>query len=599
MKKYLWLLFMFIMVTKVEASEVFYSDYTDFSPYQGNVIEMDDCTNVISEDRYLWYKNEEILKDYMPYNKDDSFSEDCYLSQPTDWSTEKKEDSAYVYETRTKYEYTKAKEVRYIHLYDLQGSYDAFRITELMVMINGQNLNYSFTCEGCWDNFEKYINNGIYDENKSYIDNGGSLIIDLGKEYPLNQIEIVFYLFDLGPSEKLYTLGFADKYNNILVSKKYNLDFADQYWINALKLTTNIYDLNSNVNDWTYKEISYQNIIDDSIIDTVISEEYRYQVKWCRPYEVAKKYYPEYSKEAIDSYNIRDDSSKKTFYSYQTRDKLELNISEITNKNFDLNNFIVFSSDEVDIIENIDWNKNGNYDVIFKLNDIEVTKSIVLNIDTNTIEELKSEIERLNDKLKQLITDFNRSSDEYEQKISDLNQQLNDCQADNECLNKIIKDKNDLIANYEKQILNLSNEVNKLQVALDEEVSKVDVLIIDNNDLHSIIDVLRNEIKKLQINSLNLNQQLIQDYELKINNLIALNDFYKNKITELEGDLSYLNNSFSGILKDKDSIIDEYLEEITALNQQLDKKNNEYQQIQKDLQATKLNNSDLSNNRIQ
>ena len=57
MKKFLWLIFVILIVTKVEASEVFYSDYTEFSPYQEEIIKKDDCTNIISEERYRWYKN--------------------------------------------------------------------------------------------------------------------------------------------------------------------------------------------------------------------------------------------------------------------------------------------------------------------------------------------------------------------------------------------------------------------------------------------------------------------------------------------------------------------------------------------------------------
>ncbi len=594
MKKLLWLLFVALTMIKVEASEVFYSDYTEFSPYQEEVIKKDDCTNIISEERYRWYKNEQILKGYIPYNETDTFTNNCYLTQPSDWSTEKIENVAYVYETRTKYEYTKAKKARYIHLYDLQGSYGAFRITELAIMVNGEEIDYSFTCEGCWENFEQYINNGIYDENKSYIDNGGSLVIDLGQEYPLNQIDIVFYIFDLGPNEKLYTLIFADSQNNTLAAKSYNLEFADQYWVNALKIETNIYDLEVDTTDWTYSEISYQNIIDDSIIDTIVNEEYRYQVKWCRPYEIVKVYYPEYSKDTVDEYPIRDEDSKKTFYSYQKRDKLELDIFEITSKDFDLNNFVVTSTDEVVIIENINWDKNGDYEVVFKLNDIEVTKSITLNIAANTIEELEVEIDMLHNQLEQLIADFNHKANEYEQKIADLNQQLNNCNLDNECLNKMIKEKDLLLIDYEKQILDLSDNVNRLQVTLKEKINRIDILSADNEELIFKVDKLKDEIENFRFESANLNQELINNYEAKINNLVVLNDFYKNKVAELEGDLSYLNENFGGVIQKKDLLIKEYSEQITILKEQLDIKDYEYQQIKNNLKDSQPSN-DLSN----
>ena len=361
-----------------------------------------------------------------------------------------------------------------------------------------------------------------------------------------------------------------------------------------MKIETNIYDLEVDTTDWTYSEISYQNIIDDSIIDTIVNEEYRYQVKWCRPYEIVKVYYPEYSKDTVDEYPIRDEDSKKTFYSYQKRDKLELDIFEITSKDFDLNNFVVTSTDEVVIIENINWDKNGDYEVVFKLNDIEVTKSITLNIATNTIEELEVEIDMLHNQLEQLIADFNHKTNEYEQKIADLNQQLNNCNLDNECLNKIIKEKDLLLIDYEKQILDLSDNVNRLQVTLKEKINKIDILSADNKELIFKVDKLKDEIENLRFESANLNQELINNYETKINNLVVLNDFYKNKVAELEGDLSYLNAHFGESIQKKDLLIKDYLEQITALKEQLNIKDYEYQQVKKDLQNIEKS-EDLSN----
>ena len=108
------------------------------------------------------------------------------------------------------------------------------------------------------------------------------------------------------------------------------------------------------------------------------------------------------------------------------------------------------------------------------------------------------------------------------------------------------------------------------------------------------VDKLKDEIENLRFESANLNQELINNYETKINNLVVLNDFYKNKVAELEGDLSYLNAHFGESSQKKDLLIKDYLEQITALKEQLNIKDYEYQQVKKDLQNIEKS-EDLSN----
>ena len=181
MKKFLWLIFFSLLFVSPIKAKVYYSEYSDFSDFQEERVDPTDVIDVKKESRYLWYKNNEVLNDYELYNSNDNFSDDCYFTDYSPWMNEKIENEGYISEERIKYDYILSKEIRYIHLYNLQGSYGAFRITELSVKYDNIPINYTYTCDGCWENFGDYINNGIYDENKSYIDNGGSLIIDLGK----------------------------------------------------------------------------------------------------------------------------------------------------------------------------------------------------------------------------------------------------------------------------------------------------------------------------------------------------------------------------------------------------------------------------------
>ena len=178
MKKFLWLIFLCLtLINKIDA-KVYYSDYSAYSPFQENEILPSDTIDVIKEERYLWYKDKEILGEYKLYNNVDNFSDDCYLTEFTNWDNKKIDNVGYIYEERNVYNYTMAKGVRYIHLYDLQGSYGSFRIPELDIKYKGKSLKYTYTCEGCLEGFDDYIHNGIYEENnnapciKNFCDDG-------------------------------------------------------------------------------------------------------------------------------------------------------------------------------------------------------------------------------------------------------------------------------------------------------------------------------------------------------------------------------------------------------------------------------------------
>lgn len=511
MKKILWLIFLCLIINKVDA-KVYYSEYSEFSPFQEEEVTSSDTIDVIKEERYLWYKNVETLGDYKLYNNVDNFSDNCYMTEFTDWDNQKIDNIGYVYEERNAYNYTMSKGVRYIHLYNLQGSYGSFRIPELEIKYKDNSLNYTYTCEGCLEGFDDYIHNGIYEENESYITNGGSLIIDLGREYPIHLIDVIFYIFDLGNSDKLYTIGYSTDKNNIFISKSYNLKFSDWHWTNAVKIVQDISQLDEK--DWKYNEITIGIRNNDFVINKESIKQYRYQEKWCKVYEIGKEY-SDYSKESVGEYTNKIEDSLKYFYSYRTRDKLELEIKDITEENFDLNNFIISSSDEVEINSNIDWNKNGIYDISFQINDLMVNEKVKLNIEANTIEELKEIIDNL--------------KNDYENKIKELEEQLNNCKLDKECLNKKIIELNNLVKQYEEEISSLNN--------------------------------------------------IILNYQNKINSLENLNNIYLDKIKELEDDIKNLNGGIGNITKEKEEQLNNLSSELNnykEINSNLEDKLNVY-----------------------
>lgn len=522
MKKILWLIFLsFLIVTNVDA-KVYYSDYSDFSQFQEEEVFPSDTVDVIKEEMYLWYKNVNKLGDYKLYNSVDSFSNDCYMTEFTDWFNQKIDNVGYNYEERNAYYYTMATGIRYIHLYNLQGSYGSFRIPELDIQYKNKSLKYTYTCNGCLEGFDDYIHNGIYEENKSYIANGGSLIIDLGKEYPLHLIDVIFYIFDLGNSDKTYTIGYSTDKENLLYYKQYVLKFSDEYWKNAVKRFHNSDEIDDSI--WKYNETYVGLRNNDFVIAKESIKQYRYQEKWCRIYETFKEY-SDYSKEPIEDYVYKVEDSLKSFYSYRTRDKIELEIKDIIEKNYDLNNFIISSSDKVIIKNNINWDKNGIYDISFQVNDLVVNEKVRLNIESNTIQELNELINNL--------------KNEYENKIKELEEKLNNCKLDKDCLNKKINKLNNIITQYEKdifdlnnQILNYQNEINNLNKLNSIYLNKIKKLEDDINNLNNSIG-----------NIINSNKEQLYNYELKNEKLTNELNSYKKIKSDLQNSLNHKDNN--------------------------------------------------------
>ena len=498
MKKILWLIFLsFLIVTNVDA-KVYYSDYSDFSQFQEEEVFPSDTVDVIKEKMYLWYKNVNKLGDYKLYNNVDSFSNDCYMTEFTDWSNQKIDNAGYNYEERNAYYYTMAKGIRYIHLYNLQGSYGSFRIPELDIQYKDKSIKYTYTCNGCLEGFDDYINNGIYEENESYIANGGSLIIDLGKEYPFHLIDVIFYIFDLGNSDKTYTIGYSTDKENLLYYKQYVLQFSDEYWSNAVKRFHNIDEIDDSI--WKYNETYVGLRNNDFVINKESIKQYRYQEKWCKVYETFKEY-SEYSKEPIEDYIYRVDDSLKYFYSYRVRDKLELDIKEITSKDFNLNDFIVTSTDEVLISDNINWDKNGIYNVSFKLNNINVKEEVVLNVESNTISDLNKKIKYLEEQLNKLKIEKEKSlqlQENLNKEIISLKEQLYNCSLEKE---KEIQNQNNLNDFYTSKTNELEEDIKNLNESIGSIIKEKENLnnsnVLKINDLEKNITKLNNDNKKL------------------------------------------------------------------------------------------------------
>lgn len=624
MKKLLWLMILFpIFMTRVWANETYYSEYGEFSNYQQDYVEASDTVEVETKLMYKWYKNVKKPGEFKLYNSSDNFLDDCYYTEYSSWSNTKPEiTEATILEEKTIYNYQMVKPIRYIHIYDVIGSYDAFRITELQIFIDDVEIDYSYECDGCWTNFDEYIHNGIYFENQSYIDNNGYLIVDLGDYYPINKVKVLFYLFDMGNTTKEYTLGYSYDASNIFINKSFEHEFNSEYLKDAQKFEYQVYDIAASNDMWLTSETKEEYIDNDYVYSKDSYQQYRYKNKMCKTYTLEKEYYPQYSETAIDDYTLKSD--EKTFYRYRVRDKLELNIYDITQKNYNLNNFVVSNTDDYTIEHNINWDKNGTYDIKFTLNGLIVEDNVNLVVLENSLEEKDEEIEQLKQQLENTISDYEKIIETLEKTNAEYLKSLNDLNAKiYEINNKILE----LEAIDSKNELEISSLKEQLQKHIEEynlkiqELEKINQSYLENFDiLNKTINYLDEKLTILEDSS---NQKLIdlkQDiedklklYDVKINELLSFNENIENKLEEVYLKIDNLANNLSEKeIQDKITFEDLYtkleesskkIEEIKVNNDKIfeqfeivDNKLNEFQEQLDNLESdVKIEQDELNN----
>ena len=565
-KKIIWFLMIFPMfLSKANAYETYYTDYSNYTDFQEKEVLASELVNVIEETRYLWYKKE-IVEQYELYTKGHEY-EDCYETEFSSWyeGTANKLLQSRTYETRTRYDYKMALPVRYIHLTNLD-SYDNFKLTEIKIYINGKQAKFTTQCEGCSTKFSDYVKNDIVDED-IYINNSGSLSIDLGTSYPIDDINIVLYINDSNHNKE-FTLSFES--DNKVFSKNYAIEPSETI------ISKTIYDIEMNSEKWLYKKTNYNFFTNDFVFEYNMISEYRYKDKYCKIVKLENIYNDEYTKESVQDYIYKDEEKSKKFYKYQTRDKIVLDIYEINDKNFDLNNFVVYSSSDYEIIDNIIIYKNGEYQVTFKIDSLEITKKVIVDIEENVVNELENEINELIFQLENSKQILKQEKIKYEDEIKRLNSQIND-----------MKNQLENFENYDNKI----NYLNELLLTKENiiEIYKGKIIDLDDNIKH-----LEEQLKQVTTHKQSLNLEL-KDKQNNIEELEKINEIYKDKISELEIDLKLTNKQINELVTNNNKTLDIYKSKIENLTNKEKENNNKIIQYEELLNEKTIENEMLDN----
>ena len=275
----------------------------------------------------------------------------------------------------------------------------------------------------------------------------------------------------------------------------------------------------------------------------------------------------------------------------QRYNKTNINISISQKINDDLNMDINKINEKIDIIKN-------------KIEDIKIEKE-------NTLNELESELKKLNLKLINAQNDFNEKMALKDQEMEYCTNQINENQQElNEFKDtfeeKINQCKDMLITDFEKQLNDLISEKKELETIFNKKQSEFQSLEqLYNNQIVLLSrekDVLSEKLKnvKVQIEEVESNlkfdknnnyieiESIKQENNDKINQLMKENEALRLKLSQVredyneinevyETDKALWNNKYNHLLEDKNNIQNEYLTLKNKYNLNIDDLNEKLQ----------------------
>lgn len=358
-------------------AETYYSEYSKYSDFDEKKIEVNELTEVITEDRYLWYQEKKV-GDYFIEGEnpveyqllDDSQTKETTFSK---WEDEiiPEEKKGRTIEHRTIYRYQEMKPFQYLHMSCMQGK-EVFRIATLEILAKGKKIEYEATCQNC----EKE------DDMAFIVKNGGHIYIDLKKEYQLEDLTIMMELYDDTTTEKRYQLDitYDAEGKDIIATRLSRLWFTSENKEDVKKITLDQKSYLLMKPEWEEEHYTTKEIEETISRKVKKVEQYRYKDQLHYYYYYKRTYKDKYDTVGNQTYPIQDIESKKTFYAYRTRDKVVLKEPIIiTTEEQKIEDFIVETTSPIEIDQSkVKLDKNGTYSITIKTKNQKITKEVVV-----------------------------------------------------------------------------------------------------------------------------------------------------------------------------------------------------------------------------
>lgn len=402
MKKFFLFIGLFLFISKVDAYEI--GEWTDELVVDDNVVIKE------SEMRYKWYKNIiNVSPDYYVKDENDALYPNIYLDDKietdfTEWNEVEpsfKEDR--IVESKIVNRYRTLKPVRYIFLNNVYGGFLTFRISEINVLIDNQIVSFELECSDCNPTYAIDMRDGLY-EDKAYINNGGSLRIDLGAYYGIEQLKIEIFMYDAVPNTKKFDLYFNE--GDTLLDRNYAHKEIELYTVSTDPFQPErhlIVPDESFIETPVYSEWIY---IDGFVNRTYYREMqttsmYRYKDVKYRYYNEERFYLDDYFVQVEDNNYIRDDVTAKAYYLY------DYYLDETPDEMIEVDNNNIKNSDNTEKVSKIINNTRKINQSKVIINDLSKDKKPEPKVEIKPIE---NEIDS-NEKSNNVMTDKSSLND--------------------------------------------------------------------------------------------------------------------------------------------------------------------------------------------
>lgn len=548
MKKTMFILFMILLLMETVKAEVFYSNYGSFSEYAENYTQTSDLTITESERRYKIYKEQMVEGDYyiegenptyLPFISKDNFVETDYSS----WDKIKPEEKANrdILE-KTIYEYQEMKGIRYIQMYAIHGSNGGLRINEIEVYNGDEKIPLTFSCYNCTGD-ENILNDESLLNSLFIKNDAGWMTIDLNGYYNLDDISFKIYLYDEGSDVKTYGIKYTkeEDFASQMFAKGYYQNYFTSQSINDVySFVTTINDYDIIFPEWEEPILSDEEVLETKTKKVEIYQMYSYRDLKYYYFNNERVYADGYYVEANEEYPFLDNNIYKDFYRFKTRDKIVISDNlKITSYDTKLSDFILESTvNDILINGEVDYTKNGFYDISFELPFQSVKKTVEVSILENDYNLLLQELQEKGKLLDEAIL----KNETMEKELEDYLLKL--------------KENEQLIKEYEEQIKSLDND------------------ILDTKELNRQIEVLTKEKEQLEKLKENNYEELVLKVDAVYNSQNETINELLNQISLLNNKISNQNNSIDNLIKYNNENADKYKNEVGQLQLLLNEEQN-------------------------
>lgn len=457
-------LILFGILFKIEAKEIYYSDYGDFSDYTLEAIKSSELVNVEIERRYRFYQNEKVGEHRSVLDNNSNFQfvdlSDRKDNVFSNWSVEKpSEEKNRIIENKTLYKIQRPKPINHISFMETLGA--SLKLNDIEIYYLGEKIDYELILDSSDQDFNIYPL--------------GTLTLDLKDYYNLQQITIKVKSIDFNNASEILVLA--------SVPSRYNPYDINYFSYNLT--SSNHENVVIEASDWIRGNVEYEEeFLDESkpnsepLTKVIEVPLYRYQDPLFYFYNIERRYVEGYFKDYSNL--IKDELDYKDYYRYQIRDQFEVE-EEILITNYDqtLSNF-VSSTVDYEITTNLDINRNGVYKVEFKTPFINIKKDVVVSIKENDLNDIKDENNKLNSELNNLKHEYDQLNFEFEKLKSKYQELNNSNKSYYDKLNSTSYKYNSLLIDYQMlqqkyEVLNNQKlEKDNCEVKLEEALIRVD-----------------------------------------------------------------------------------------------------------------------------